>query len=547
MSFRKLTHGTNYFLLAAMVLGILGLLNYFGTAFFKRWDLTEQQLFTISEPTRKILSNLDDVVSIKVYFSRDLPPYITPLSRQVKDMLQEYLAYAGNKLAVEFKDPAQDPALERRVRQLGIPRVQLNIIEKDQAQVRNAYLGIAVFYEDKKEVIPIVQDTSTLEYELTAAIKKVTIEVVKTIGWLVPEDEESLRQYNFIFQFLSKEYNFQLVRNLAQKSVPAEVDTLVVPPQVQFSERAKYELDQFLMRGGKLFLLVNPIKFKPRSMEISLLQNNLQELLQHYGVKQKNELALDKVNARASFSQGFMSFSMPYPFWVKVTKKGFANHPALKHLERVVFPWATPLEVLEKKNIKATILARTSPYAWTRSVHQYMNLAPQQRFRPPKKPDSYPLAVLLNGEFESFYAGKEAPARTSEQESKKDNKQAPKPAAEEEKPLLKSPKTQIIVVGNGRFLKDNFLRMFRSNRLFFLNLMDWLNVGDELIQVRARQVDERPLREISEEEKSYLRFLNIFAMPLLIIIFGLARYRFRRRAQRLYETGLSAGTNESVR
>lgn len=549
MRLKKIAYSGNYLLLVLIILGILGIINFFGNSYFKRWDLTEQKLFTISDATRKILKGLDDVVSIKAYFSKDLPPYVIPLQQQVKDMLDEYQAYAGNKLSIEFQDPSEDPELERQVQQMGIPRVQLNIIEKDQAQVKNVFLGIAIYYEDKKEVIPVIQDTTTLEYELTAAIKRVLSSEIKTVGWFDPTDDMSVaRKYQVVQRLLGKEYELRPVKSLDKQAVPAEVQNLIISSSTEFSDRAKYEIDQFLMRGGKLFLLLNTIELKQNSLELDSSKNsNLNDLLSHYGIKLNKALVLDKVNAHASFSQGFMSFSMPYPFWVKIPQKGFANHPALKRLDGVVFPWTSPLEIIEKEGVESTVLASSSPYSWKKNAERFINLAPQQRFNPPNKLESYPLAVLLNGEFESFYKGKEVPKRGEEEkkDEKADTEEKQLQAADTEKEtaLTKSPTTQIIVVGNSRFLEDNFLRMFRNNQFFFLNMVDWLNVGNDLIKIRSRQLDERPLEEISEQQKSYIRFFNTFGVSILLIAFGLIRYKLKRRTQQIYESSFAGSSH----
>jgi len=150
MPVRKLTYGVQSFLLSFLVLGILCVLNFLALDNFFRLDLTQYKEYTISPASRKLVSNLDDIVHIKVYFSRNLPPYLLNLERQVKDILDEYRAYGRGNLRLEFIDPSVDSKTEQRVRQLGIPKVQLNIIAKDQAQVRPAYLGLALFYEDKR-------------------------------------------------------------------------------------------------------------------------------------------------------------------------------------------------------------------------------------------------------------------------------------------------------------------------------------------------------------------------------------------------------------
>jgi ABC-type uncharacterized transport system involved in gliding motility auxiliary subunit len=177
---------------ALVVLVILASVNLLGTRFFHRWDLTENHEYTLSPSTKHVLKRLNDVVTITVYFSKDLPSYIATLQREVKDVLDEYKSAGGNEVQVVFKDPSSDPALEQSVRMLGIPKLQLSRYQKEKAEAVSAYLGIAVQYEDKTEVIPVVETTDRLEYDLTAAVVKVS-SGKKSVG-IATADSPSLDQ-----------------------------------------------------------------------------------------------------------------------------------------------------------------------------------------------------------------------------------------------------------------------------------------------------------------------------------------------------------------
>jgi ABC-2 type transport system permease protein len=139
-----------------LVLAILALANYISQRRFVWLDLTKNREYTVTPATKRILAGLDDVVNVTAYFSKDLPPYMATLDRQVKDLLDEYRAFGGERLRVTFEDPGDDPRKEQQLQMLGIPKVQLNILEKEKAQVTNVYLGIAVQYGDKTEALPVV-------------------------------------------------------------------------------------------------------------------------------------------------------------------------------------------------------------------------------------------------------------------------------------------------------------------------------------------------------------------------------------------------------
>jgi len=537
---RKVSQGVQAGSLVVLVLAILGLLNYLAQDFFFRVDLTEDKLYTISPASRKLMENLPDIVYIQGYFSRNLPPYLVGLERQVRDLLEEYRSYSKGKLRVQFQDPETDPKLEQRVQQLGIPKIRLNIIEKDKAQVRPAYLGLVVLYEDKKEVLPVVMNTDTLEYDITSAIKKLTAPETKTVAFLRGhEGHDIYDDYSRLRQELEKQYQVRQVDLGRGEPVPAEVDTLVVAGVEGLSARDQYELDQFLMRGGKLVLLLDRVKISRRNLRPRVVNTGLEKMLEHYGVRLKDNLVLDVVNATASFSAGFFRFALPYPYWVRVIKQGLAaDHPALRKLETVVFPWTSSLELIKSriKDLEVIRLASSSPHSWEVRA-RFANLNSQATFNPPKEGKARLLGVVLSGKFKSFFAGKEVPA-PEEEEDKKEKKKAglePKTGENEKKTIAESPETQLLVVANSRLVEDGFFQSFPSNGVFLLNLIDWLNAGPELIQIRARQVMDRPLREISERQKSLLKFVNSFGVALLLVVFGLVRFYVRRGAQRRYE------------
>ena len=186
--------------------------------------------------------------------SHGQPPRVAQIRQSVRDMLEEYRAFSQN-LEINFIDPASDDeALKQKLRFMGIPEFQVNVIEKDKAEIANVYMGIAVLYEDKKEVLPIVRTTANLEYDLTSAILKVTSKEVKTVGFLSGHDEIDVFDQPFapLRQELSKQYDVRNVPIDGGKAIEADVATLIIAgPKKELTEREKYEIDQFIMRGWK--------------------------------------------------------------------------------------------------------------------------------------------------------------------------------------------------------------------------------------------------------------------------------------------------------
>jgi ABC-type uncharacterized transport system involved in gliding motility auxiliary subunit len=189
---RRMKYGLSSAAAILIMAGILIAVNVIGGRLFVRADMTEGKEFTVSPATKQILRRLDDLVTVKVFFSKKLPPQLATLEQELGDILKEYQVYSGGKVQVRFIDPGEKPETGQEAQSMGIPQLQMNVMEKDQYQVTNVFMGIGVQYEDKTQAIPVVQDVGTLEYDLTAAIVKVTQKDDHTIGFLSGHQEKDL-------------------------------------------------------------------------------------------------------------------------------------------------------------------------------------------------------------------------------------------------------------------------------------------------------------------------------------------------------------------
>ena len=154
-----------------MIIGILVAINLISYQIFHRFDLTESNDYSISKTSKTMLKNLDDVVDVKLCFSRELPSNFINIRQEVKDILDEYKNYSNGKIKIEEIFPEDNPETEKKMQQLGIPKLQFNVVEQDKFQAIGGYAGLAIYFEDKKEVIPVIQTSQNLEYEITTIIK----------------------------------------------------------------------------------------------------------------------------------------------------------------------------------------------------------------------------------------------------------------------------------------------------------------------------------------------------------------------------------------
>lgn len=564
--------------LAGIVLvgAILVLVNVIFAGVVLRLDLTGGKEFTVSKATKDVLRELKDLTTVTVYMSQDLPPQLATLRREISDLLDEYRTYGHGKVQVEFVDPTQDPQTEQRLRTLGIPQIMAQTVEKDQLQVKNIYLGIVVSYLDRQEVIPVVQDTYTLEYDLTSAILKVGRQEQYVIGVLAGPTEHDLSKHmQGLRELLQKQFQVQPV-NLrdGESAVPPEVNLLIVAGPNRVPERVQYQIDQYIMRGGRVIVLIDPIRLpEDGTLQGMPVDSGLEALLAHYGVRVQKSMVVDRaLCAQASFSGGYIRYTIPYPYWPKAVPDLLNRQdPITNRLESLVLPWVAPLEVdvpvaagdpIDKvrEMVKAdrqareemaqrmgatlppeepladastpagsadatgaavtgSVLVRTSPRASTVSGRYDLN--PQQNF-PASPTASQVLAVSLSGRFTSFWADRPAPAAPGDTTGLSAPATGPK--------LAESPETRILVVGNAQFATDTFLGQFPENTIFLQNAIDAMTLGDRLISIRSRGATDRPLTPISDGAKSTLKLIGILGTPLLVIAFGLVRFTLRRRA-----------------
>lgn len=546
---KRLTYGSNTIAFVAIIFGILALINFLSTRNFIRKDLTEDKRYTISNATKNVIKTLDDIVTITAYFST-APAEVAQIRRDIKDVLDEYNAFS-KKLQIDFVNPANfDDGQKQELRFKGIPEIQINVVKKDKAEIANVYMGISIGYSGKEEILPVVRSTANLEYELTSTILKVTTKEAKTVGFLTGHDEFDInaQTYQQFRQLLDKnaqgQYNLTSVNLQDGKSIDPTVATLVIAGAKQpMTEREKYEIDQFIMRGGRTIFLVDSIQMQPGTLQGTPLSTGLNDLLEHYGAKLGNNLLIDRrFHDTAQFRQGFMTVIQPYFYFVKIVKPNFSTeHTVTNQLEALTLPWTSSVELIAREGITATPLAKTSEFG--QSIQGYYNLMPDSPI-PNAELQAYTVALALEGKFKSFYADKEIPpVATAAETEEAVNGETPALTQDEEARITRpeSERTQIVVVGTAQFLAQ--LRPDGIN--FFLNTVDWLTLGDALIGIRSHAITDRPLRRIdsagnyhepSEIEKNFIKYMCTVGIPLLVILFGLIRYFLKRRAKRLVET-----------
>ncbi len=516
------------------VLIALILINVIATKHFIRADLTSEGQYKLSDTSKQIIRQLDDLLTVKVYFSSKLPPDLASVSQYVRDILSEYQLYS-DKVQVRFFDPSSKPELEGEAQSLGIPQVQMNILQKDKFEVQNGYLGLAILYQGKKELLPFIENTDNLEYQITTAIKKVSATDEKRIAFLTGNQEPGIYESPFEDQPTGESYieaRKALERVYAVNSLTLKngieitgFDTLVVAgAKEELNDREIFEIDQYIMRGGNVIFLIDSIK---TTLGLQAVTNNtgLEKLIENLGVRLNPDVVLDVSNETVSFSSGVYNFVVNYPFWVKTLKDNYnIEVPVLSKIESTVFPWVGSLDTVSKDGILSTVLMTSTSQSW--KMVSPFDLSPQQEFVPTKQ-GQYPLAIDVRGKFMSLFPGQKPPDVPLQE----GENVAPVLSADQSRVgIAQSEKeSRVIVIADSEFLLDRFIGRFPSNLNFFLNLVDSITLDDSLINIRAKTISDRPIREVSDKERNSIKILNIVVIPIVVVGVGLARTMLRRK------------------
>ena len=574
MAAKRTTTGLDALVFVASLAGILVCANILAAHAPLRWDLTEEKRYTVSDATRRLVGSLDREVLIKGYFSPDLQPPFHDLERNVRDLLDEYVAASNGRIRVEFANPEDTEEVKDEAAGFGIHPVRADFVGRTKVELRAVFKGVALVCADRQEVLGDLGPQENLEYVFTDALKRVTTEDEgkPVIGFLGGHGElVDMQGVQRAFQELFGErYEVKTVQADAGPIDDNVAGLIVLNPTQMVSERAKFEIDQFLMKGKSVAFLLSTVA-QDRRFPIGRANpvvTTLDGLIGHYGVKVKREIILDQQNSTQMLMQtpqGIVIVNNPLAL---VTGNINREEMMVKHLPALSLPFSSPLEFDEALVKKAaeqakkegspdqqplllSVLVATEPTARSRANVSDIMPGPDSDLLKALPGDSvpgetasegmrpgFPVAVTVLGPFESSYKGKEIPPPAPPQQG-----QAPPPKPDDSgRQIIESTGSgRIFVMGSGEFLISRN-RLQRSSIVFLQNLIDWLVQDEDLIAIRSKG-SIRPLEPVDEATSIFYKYGNILGVPLLFIAFGAVRWQLRRR--RRHELFADGGSDDA--
>ncbi|MFW6371168.1 MAG: GldG family protein, partial [Bacteroidota bacterium] len=280
------------------VLGIIVLVNILSDSFFMRLDWTEDNRYTLSNATKDILKSLDEVVTVTAYFSEDLPPNIAQTRRDFKDLLVEYGSRSKDMVVYEFKDPNKDEEIEQEAMKNGIQPVIIDSREKDAVVQKKAYLGAIIQMGERSEVMPFIQPGAAMEYDLSSAIKKLSVTEKLQIGLLQGHGEPPLAAMQQARSSLSVMYNVQPVSLSDTTRALNRFNTVaIIAPTDSFPESHLQQLDEYLAGGNNLFIAINRVEGDLQNATGSTQTTGLEGWLQQKGIIVEDNMVVDSKSA----------------------------------------------------------------------------------------------------------------------------------------------------------------------------------------------------------------------------------------------------------
>ena len=561
-----------------VTLVIIVVVNVIGSFVFTRFDLTSEKRYTLSNTTKEILGDLNDYVYFKVYLEGDFPAGFKKLRRETKEMLDEFRAYS-KYIDYEFINPSDfADASERNevyqtLYQAGLNPTELSVQNRDGSSKQMViWPGAVVSYQNDKDLAVDLLESQmgqsseealnasmqNLEFRLIEAVKTITQLQKPLVAFTEGHGELEDKYVYDIMQTLSQHYNVSRVAidgridallhrteadtNGKVLAFPSYDAIVIAKPTQPFDEKDKFLIDQYIMHGGKVLWLVEPVMATMDSLQTQEstiavdMDLNLDDMLFKYGVRMNHDLLLDLNCAALPVRTGQVAgqAQLEYFRWFYFPLLQTAsNHPMVRNMNAIKADFVSSLDATTSANgISQIPLLKTSDYTKVSGSPVFITLAmlkqtPDRRMFPTKGQN---VAYLLKGSFESLYANR-LPQEVVE--------------SEEMQFMDQSEPTSMIVVADGDIIRnqidvkrqmplalgfDQYTGNTYGNKEFIQNAISYLVDGEGIIDIRSRELKIRLLDKTKiNESKIKWQLINTLAPVGLIVVLGIVMAFIRKR------------------
>ncbi|MDO6518215.1 gliding motility-associated ABC transporter substrate-binding protein GldG [Zobellia uliginosa] len=539
---------------------VLLIINFASGWVYTRFDLTEDQRYTLSQEALNTVEKFEQPVIVDVLLEGNLPPEFLKLKTETRQLLEEF-ASKNNNIKFNFVDPLEDAenieGTLTDLQALGLKPAQVTVEDNGKVSQEIVFPWAMVNYKNKTVKVPLLKNklgastedrvnnsVQNLEYAFTDAFAKVNLTEKKRVAILKGNGElDDIYLADFLTS-IREYYNIgaitlDSVANNPQGTLDQlkEFDlALIAKPTEAFTDAEKYVLDQYIVNGGKSMWLIDQV-----NMELDSLLNqsgtamalprdlNLTDFFFKYGVRVNSNLVNDMYFTQIVIASGEGNDSQynPVPWYYHPMVFSKNDHPINNNLEAIRFQFANSIDTLDNSN-KKTILLSSSPLSKLDGTPKQISLDLIDLNTPPDKErynkGNNPLAVLITGKFTSAFANRVKPV-------------ALKGSLEQgqENAMLVISDGDIIrnQVRNNRPLElgyDKWTNNYYGNKEFLINALNYLLDEKGLINIRNKKVAV-PLMDAKKitDQKSYWQLINIGLPVGLTLLFGAFFNYFRKR------------------
>jgi len=427
-----------------------------------RWDFSKNKAYSLSQVSKDAVSNLQDNMVVKLYSSKELPAAMLILDRYVKDLLEEYKQAGKGKFHYEVINGPSPEDLKNKALQYGVGAMYFRIFENDKTTTKEVIYGLVFEYQGNFEsmnVLPKMQNQ--LEYQMTLKIQKITrytlpdiTAFVDTLYTLMPRQKYENELYS--------NYNVHFT-NLLEP--PPKTPVMIVHSGYDsLSITQLYNLDQFLMQGGKLVVLADKIFSDGETvMEI---HSNLFDFLENNGIKLSSDIAMDIF---CDSRQMGVDTNISFPIYPVL--RG-SQHPITRNISNIIIYMGNGIIFNRKPGLKfQTILATSTRSAllegpdYQLDSRLFFNPDPDVFVNPP-----IPLGAIVEGRMESYFKEKPQFQRSDFVSAVKDGK--------------------IVIFGDRELYVDPDKPIYENRYQIILNAVDWLMGREDMINIRSRHLQE---------------------------------------------------------
>ena len=543
---------------------LLLVINYIAQQWHSRIDLTQDKRYTLSETTRKTLSQIQQPLVIDVLLKGNIPTEFKKLQTEAVQLLEEYTA-ANDHLIVNFVNPLEDePNADAAIQNLinnGLQPLQIAQTEAGKSSVEYIFPWAVISDGKRVEKVRLFIDklgttdqervqnsVQRLEYNLTDALHKFTVKKQKKIAILRSNGTlEDVYLYDFLKT--AREYYFIAPFTLDSVATNAEKTLkdlekfdllLVAKPTSPFSDEQKQVIDQYIMNGGRVLWLIDQVNvsledmYKTGGVTMAMpLDLNLTDMFFQYGFRLNYTLINDLYFSEivVATGDGSQSRYMNIPWVYNPMVLSSNNHLINSNLDAVRLQFANGIDTL-KNGVKKTVLLSSSPFSKADGTPREINLRidPKAMNKELYKKGNIPLAVLLEGEFKSMYKDRIRPLELKENAT------------------LSRP-TKMIVVSDGDIIKNDFdsqhkmplelgfdrwTSKYYDNKAFLQNAMNYLLDDTEFLTLRNKKVQLAFLdkEKVAESAKAWQIKVFLYPLLVLVIVMLLSGYFYRKKNKR---------------